>query len=174
MFPSDFGGPESGLEDRSSKVRQRGVRCVAPNRLSVRSPSFGGHAPLRQIHPAGPAGPTRLQEAPQRGDSAPRPPVQAPPPDLAVMAGQLGGRFRGARVVLLVAIGIHAIALLGFGRGSLPVLMFMAVLWWGLGRVVQMLPGLLSLPRNAENQGVESWRQRLRARAPQGKAESKK
>ena len=122
----------------------------------------------------GAAEPTRLQEAPQRGDSAPRPPVQAPPPDLAVMAGQLGGRLRGARVVLLVAIGIHAIAWLGFGRGSLPVLMFMAVLWWGLGRVVQMLPGLLSLPRNAENQGVESWRQRLRARAPQGKAESKK
>ena len=90
------------------------------------------------------------------------------------MAGQLGGRLRGARVVLLVAIGIHAIALLGFGRGSLPVLMFMAVLWWGFGRVVQMLPGLLSLPRNAENQGVESWRQRLRVRAPQGKAESKK
>ena len=122
----------------------------------------------------GAAEPTRLQDAPLRGESASPPTVQAPPPDLAVMAGQLGGRLRGARVVLLVAIGIHAIAWLGFGRGSLPVLMFMAVLWWGLGRVVQILPGLLSLPRNAENQGVESWRQRLRARAPQGKAESKK
>ena len=122
----------------------------------------------------GAAEPTRLQDAPLRGESASPPTVQAHPPDLAAMAGQLGGRLRGARVVLLVAIGIHAIAWLGFGRGSLPVLMFMAVLWWGLGRVVQMLPGLLSLPRNAENQGVESWRQRLRARAPQGKAESKK
>ena len=122
----------------------------------------------------GAAEPTRLQDAPLRGESASPPTVQAHPPDLAAMAGQLGGRLRGARVVLLVAIGIHAIAWLGFGRGSLPVLMFMAVLWWGLGRVVQILPGLLSLPRNAENQGVESWRQRLRARAPQGKAESKK
>ena len=122
----------------------------------------------------GAAEPTRLQDAPLRGESASPPTVQAHPPDLAAMAGQLGGRLRGARVVLLVAIGIHAIAWLGFGRGSLPVLIFMAVLWWGLGRVVQMLPGLLSLPRNAENQGVESWRQRLRARAPQGKAESKK
>ena len=122
----------------------------------------------------GAAEPTRLQDAPLRGESASPPTVQAHPPDLAAMAGQLGGRLRGARVVLLVAIGIHAIAWLGFGRGSLPVLMFMAVLWRGLGRVVQMLPGLLSLPRNAENQGVESWRQRLRARAPQGKAESKK
>ena len=122
----------------------------------------------------GAAEPTRLQDAPLRGESASPPTVQAHPPDLAAMAGQLGGRLRGARVVLLVAIGIHAIAWLGFGRGSLPVLMFMAVLWWGLGRVVQMLPGLLSLPRNAENQGVESWRQRLRSRAPQGKAESKK
>ena len=122
----------------------------------------------------GAAEPTRLQDAPLRGESASPPTVQAHPPDLAAMAGQLGGRLRGARVVLLVAIGIHAIAWLGFGRGSLPVLMSMAVLWWGLGRVVQMLPGLLSLSRNAENQGVESWRQRLRARAPQGKAESKK
>ena len=122
----------------------------------------------------GAAEPTRLQDAPLRGESASPPTVQAHPPDLAAMAGQLGGRLRGARVVLLVAIGIHAIAWLGFGRGSLPVLMFMAVLWWGLGRVVQILPGLLSLPRNAENQGAEPWRQRLRARAPQGKAESKK
>ena len=122
----------------------------------------------------GAAEPTRLQDAPLRGESASPPTVQAHPPDLAAMAGQLGGRLRGARVVLLVAIGIHAIAWLGFGRGSLPVLMFMAVLWWGLGRVVQMLPGLLSLPRNAENQGAEPWRQRLRARTPQGKAESKK
>ena len=122
----------------------------------------------------GAAEPTRLQDAPLRGESASPPTVQAHPPDLAAMAGQLGGRLRGARVVLLVAIGIHAIAWLGFGRGSLPVLMFMAVLWWGLGRVVQILPGLLSLPRNAENQGVESWRQRLRAKTPQGKAESKK
>ena len=122
----------------------------------------------------GAAEPTRLQDAPLRGESASPPTVQAHPPDLAAMAGQLGGRLRGARVVLLVAIGIHAIAWLGFGRGSLPVLMFMAVLWWGLGRIVQVLPGLLSLPRSAENQGVESWRQRLRARAPQGKAESKK
>ena len=122
----------------------------------------------------GAAEPTRLQDAPLRGESASPPTVQAQPPDLAAMAGQLGGRLRGARVVLLVAIGIHAIAWLGFGRGSLPVLMFMAVLWWGLGRVVQILPGLLSLPRNAENQGAESWRQRLRAKTPQGKAESKK
>ena len=122
----------------------------------------------------GAAEPTRLQDAPLRGESASPPTVQAHPPDLAAMAGQLGGRLRGARVVLLVAIGIHAIAWLGFGRGSLPVLMFMAVLWWGLGRVVQMLPGLLSLPRNAENQGADPWRQRLRAKTPQGKAESKK
>ena len=95
---------------------------------------LGANAPAAARPPntnaAGPAGPTRLQEAPQRGESAPKPPVQAHPPDLAVMAGQLGGRLRGARVVLLVAIGIHAIAWLGFGRGSLPVLIFMAVLWW--------------------------------------------
>ena len=122
----------------------------------------------------GAAEPTRLQDAPLRGESASPPTVQAHPPDLAAMAGQLGGRLRGARVVLLVAIGIHAIAWLGFGRGSLPVLMFMAVLWWGLGRIVQVLPGLLSLPRSAENQGADPWRQRLRAKTPQGKAESKK
>ena len=122
----------------------------------------------------GAAEPTRLQDAPLRGESASPPTVQAHPPDLAAMAGQLGGRLRGARVVLVVAIGIHAIAWLGFGRGSLPVLMFMAVLWWGLGRIVQVLPGLLSLPRSAENQGADAWRQRLRAKTPQGKAESKK
>ncbi|RDD94308.1 hypothetical protein DTW89_06030 [Acidovorax sp. BoFeN1] len=123
---------------------------------------------------AGAAEPTRMQEAPLRGESAPKPPVQAQPPDLAAMAGQLGGRLRGARVVLLLAIVVHAIAWLGFGRGSLPILMFMAVLWWGLGRAVQVLPDLISLPRISENQGAEPWRQRLRARTPQGKAESKK
>lgn len=123
---------------------------------------------------AGAAEPTRWQDAPLRGESAPPPTVQAHPPDLAAMAGQLGGRLRGARGVLLVATVIHAIAWLVFGRGSLPVLMFMAVLWWGLGRIVQVLPGLLSLPRSAENQGADPWRQRLRAKTPQGKAESKK
>ena len=139
---------------------------------------LGANAPAAARPPntkaAGAAEPTRMQEAPVRGESAPKPPVQAHPPDLAAMAGQLGGRLRGARVVLLLATVVHAIAWLGFGRGSLPVLMFMAVLWWGLGRAVQMLPGLLSFPRNVENQGAEPWRQRLRARTPQGKAESNK
>ena len=101
---------------------------------------LGANAPAAARPPntnaAGPAGPTRLQEAPQRGDSAPRPPVQAPPPDLAVMAGQLGGQasWRTGRAIggdrnprhrlagfwpgLTSGFDVHGGVVVGIGQGS--------------------------------------------------------
>ena len=141
------------------------ISAPAPASAAVRPPAAPVDAAAKS---------PRTREAPRLGGSAPLLPGQERPPDLAEIARQIGVWLPSARIALLLAIRVHAIAWLGFGWGSLPVLVFMGVLWWGLGRAVQFLPGLLEIQRDAEKQGAVPWHERLWRPSPQRKAESKK
>lgn len=150
-------------------------RLSASGSISASAPaptSAAVHPPAAKVDAA--AKSPRTREAPRLAGSAQPLPGQELPPDLAEIARQIGVWLPGARIALLLVIGVHAIAWLGFGWGSLPVLVFMGVLWWGLGRAVQYFPGLLELQRDAEKQGAVPWQERLGRRSPQRKAESKK
>ena len=63
------------------------------------------------------------------------------PPDLAQVLAPFLGALRIARAVLLAFTLAHAAAFFVLGKGSLPVLLFMGLLWWGLGRVAALAPG---------------------------------
>ncbi|MFY3386476.1 hypothetical protein [Paracidovorax sp. MALMAid1276] len=50
------------------------------------------------------------------------------------------GVLRAVRAVLLALTLLHAGLLFVVGRGSLPGLLVMAAVWWGLGRLLQLAP----------------------------------
>lgn len=70
----------------------------------------------------------RAARAPNAGAQA-----QALPPDLLQVMRPLAGVLRMVRAVLLVMVVLHGIALFLLGHGSLPGLVVMGVVWWGLG-----------------------------------------
>lgn len=91
------------------------------------------------------------------------------PPDLAQVLAPLVGVVRGVRMVLLLVTLLHAVAFFGLDRGSLPGLLFMAALWWGLGRVAALASSALpSGSAGANKPGVASLQERLAQLAKQG------
>jgi len=91
------------------------------------------------------------------------------PPDLAQVLAPLVGVLGTVRMVLLVATAVHAIAFFGFGRGALPGLLFMGILWWGLGRVAALASGARpSGGAGSIKPGLASLQERLAQLAKQG------
>ncbi len=72
------------------------------------------------------------------------PDSQVLPPELAQVLLPLMGVLRTVRAVLLLFLVMHGVALFVFSQGSLPGLIFMIVLWWGLGWLIQA-----AQPRNS-------------------------
>ena len=85
-------------------------------------------APVTQAPAAAVAAVGRAAQAPNTGAQA-----QALPPDLLQVMRPLAGVLRTVRAVLLVMVVLHGIALFLLGQGSLPGLVVMGVVWWGLG-----------------------------------------
>lgn len=98
---------------------------------------------------------------------AARAPGQTAPPDLAQALAPLLGVFRVARAVLLLFIVMHGIALFFFGQGSLPGLMAMVAIWWGLGWLVASAPKIMGTASNAAGFGTDALQERLRQVAQQ-------
>ena len=124
--------------------------------------------PHQQVLPLQPQG----KEAPRgmRGKDAP-----AQPPDLVEVLAPLVGVLPVVRGVLLVLTLAHAAVFFVVGRGSLPVLLFMGMLWWGLGRMAALAPGALS-PATGDRTRINMahLQERLRQLAQQRDTESKK
>ena len=111
--------------------------------------------------------------SPKTDKAAAKGPVSASapglPPDLAQVLAPLVGVLRGVRMVLLLVTLLHAVAFFGLGRGSLPGLLFMAVLWWGLGRVAALASSALpSGGAGAKKPGLASLQERLTQLTKQG------
>lgn len=70
--------------------------------------------------------------AAQRGPGA-----QALPPDLVDLLTPLQGALVMGRSLLLGLTVLHGLALFFFSVGAFPLLMLMAAVWWGLGRLIQ-------------------------------------
>ena len=116
--------------------------------------------------PAAPPSPGMDKTVP-KGRVAANAPVL--PPDLAQVLAPLVGVLGTVRMVLLVATAVHAIAFFGFGRGALPGLLFMGILWWGLGRVAALASGALpSGGAGSIKPGLASLQERLAQLAKQG------
>ena len=71
---------------------------------------------------------------------APQTPAQSGPPDLAQALTPLLGVLRVVRGVLLLILVLHGVAWFVFNQGSLPGLVVMAALWWGLGWLMASAP----------------------------------
>lgn len=99
---------------------------------------------------------------------------QALPPDLGqVLAPWMGG-LRIVRVVLLVLMGLQGVALALWGRGSIGGLVFVGMVWWVLGWLLNTAPKVLQMPGAAARTGAESIQERLRPAGPQRNTERKK
>jgi hypothetical protein len=113
------------------------------------------------------------KEAPRgmRGKKA----SSAQPPDLVQVLAPAMGMLPIMRGVLLVLTLAHAAAFFMVGRGSLPVLLFMGMLWWGLGRMAAWASGAL-LPATGDRTRINMahLQERLRHLAQQRDTESKK
>jgi hypothetical protein len=92
---------------------------------------------------------------------------QALPPDLLQLMLPLAGALRTVRAVLLLMMVLHGIALLLLGQGSLPGLMVMGVVWWGLGWLMQSAVQAGGAQAPGVRAGVESLQERLRQVAQQ-------
>lgn len=99
---------------------------------------------------------------------------QSVPPDLALVLRPLFGVLRVVRAVLLVLMALHGVALFVFGQGSLPGLVVMAAVWWGLGRLTEGAPKALSSAASGAAPGAEPLQERLRQVTRQRKTEKKK
>jgi hypothetical protein len=99
---------------------------------------------------------------------------QSAPPDLALVLKPVFGIVRAVRAVLLVLIVLHGAALFMLSQGSLPGLAVMAAIWWGLGRLIEMAPKVLSSAASGAASGVEPLQERLRQVAQQRKTGKKK
>ena len=104
----------------------------------------------------------RAAQAPNTGAQA-----QALPPDLLQVMRPLAGVLRMVRAVLLVMVVLHGIALFLLGHGSLPGLVVMGVVWWGLGWLMQSAAQLGSAQASGVNTATQALQDRLRQMAQQ-------
>ena len=104
----------------------------------------------------------RAARAPNAGAQA-----QALPPDLLQVMRPLAGVLRMVRAVLLVMVVLHGIALFLLGHGSLPGLVVMGVVWWGLGWLMQSAAQLGSAQASGVNTATQALQDRLRQVAQQ-------
>ena len=118
-------------------------------------------APVTQA-PAAAVAVGRAAQAPNTGAQA-----QALPPDLLQVMRPLAGVLRTVRAVLLVLVVLHGIALFLLGYGSLPGLVVMGVVWWGLGWLMQSAAQLGSAQASGVNTATQALQDRLRQVAQQ-------
>lgn len=127
--------------------------------------------------------PARAAQAPSPGATASPKPVAAAggcsvppsaPPDLALVLAPLLGVLRAVRAMLLVLTALHGVALFMFGQGSLPGLVAMAAIWWGLGRLMEVAPKALSSAASGAASGAGPLQERLRQVAQQRTTGKKK
>ena len=104
----------------------------------------------------------RAAQAPNTGAQA-----QALPPDLLQVMRPLAGVLRTVRAVLLVMVVLHGIALFLLGHGSLPGLVVMGVVWWGLGWLMQSAAQLGGAQASGVNAATQALQDRLRQMAQQ-------
>ena len=119
-------------------------------------------APVSQAPAAAVAAVGRAAQAPNTGAQA-----QALPPDLLQVMRPLAGVLRTVRAVLLVMVVLHGIALFLLGQGSLPGLMVMGLVWWGLGWLMQSAVQLGSAQASGVNTATQALQDRLRQVAQQ-------
>ena len=119
-------------------------------------------APVTQAPAAAVAAVGRAAQAPNTGAQA-----QALPPDLLQVMRPLAGVLRTVRAVLLVMVVLHGIALCVLGDGSLPGLVVMGVVWWGLGWLMQSAAQLGSAHASGVNTATQALQDRLRQVAQQ-------
>ena len=119
-------------------------------------------APVTQAPAAAVAAVGRAAQAPNTGAQA-----QALPPDLLRVMRPLAGVLRMVRAVLLVMVVLHGIALFLLGHGSLPGLVVMGVVWWGLGWLMQSAAQLGSAQASGVNTATQALQDRLRQVAQQ-------
>lgn len=124
--------------------------------------------PQVQVRPLQPQG----KEAPRgmRGKD-----VRVQPPELVELLAPVMGVLPIVRGVLLVLTLAHAAVFFAAGKGSLPVLLFMGMLWWGLGRMAAFASGALSPATGDRTRtNIAQLQERLRQLAQQSQTESKK
>ena len=119
-------------------------------------------APVTQAPAAAVAAVGRAAQAPNTGAQA-----QALPPDLLQVMRPLAGVLRTVRAVLLVMVVLHGIALFLLGQGSLPGLVVMGVVWWGLGWLMQSAAQLGGAQASGVNTATQALQDRLRQVAQQ-------
>ena len=119
-------------------------------------------APVTQAPAAAVAAVGRAARAPNTGAQA-----QALPPDLLQVMRPLAGVLRTVRAVLLVMVVLHGIALFLLGQGSLPGLVVMGVVWWGLGWLMQSAAQLGGAQASGMNTATQALQDRLRQVAQQ-------
>ena len=129
-------------------------------RLTAQKPLH--KAPVTQAPAAAVAAVGRAAQAPSAGAQA-----QALPPDLLQVMRPLAGVLRTVRAVLLVMVVLHGIALFLLGQGSLPGLVVMGVVWWGLGWLMQSAVQLGSAQASGVNTATQALQDRLRQVAQQ-------
>ena len=118
-------------------------------------------APVTQA-PAAAVAVGRAAQAPSAGAQA-----QALPPDLLQVMRTLAGVLRTVRAVLLVMVVLHGIAIFLLGQGSLPGLMVMGLVWWGLGWLMQSAVQLGGAQASGVNTATQALQDRLRQVAQQ-------
>lgn len=109
---------------------------------------------------------------PAAGSSS-TPASQALPPDLAQVLLPLMGVLRTVRAVLLLFLVMHGVALFVFSQGSLPGLIFMAALWWGLGWLIQAAPQAMGAKAAGLGAGIESLQERQQVAQPRNSGKKK-
>ena len=100
-----------------------------------------------------------------------RAPAEAGPPDLTQAIVPLSKVLGPMRGVLLFFIVLHGVFLFVFGRGSLPGLVVMAVVWWGLGWLIANAPPMTASGHRAK---MESEEQARRLKVAQQRNSGKK
>lgn len=99
----------------------------------------------------------------------------AQPPDWVAVLVPVMGVLPLVRGLLLVLTLVHAAVFFVVGKGSLPVLLFMGMLWWGLGRMAAFASGALSPATGDRTRiNIAQLHERLRQLAQQRDTESKK
>lgn len=92
---------------------------------------------------------------------------QALPPDLLQVTRPLAGVLRTVRAVLLAMVVLHGIALFLLGRGSLPGLVVMGAVWWGLGWLMQSAAQIGGAQASGGSTATQALQDRLRQVAQQ-------
>lgn len=118
-------------------------------------------APAAQA-PAAAAAVGRAAQAPNTGAQA-----LVLPPDLLQVMRTLAGVLRTVRAVLLVMVLLHGFALFLLGQGSLPGLVVMGVVCWGLGWLMQSAAQLGGAQASGMNTATQALQDRLRQVAQQ-------